>query len=329
MMPVYNVEKYLDICLKSVMSQTCSDFEVILVNDGSTDKSKDICLKWKNEYPNIIKYYEKENTGLYQTRRYCLDKSCGDFLLFVDSDDYLYDSHAVEKIKDTISMSNADLLFFEAQKSNGNKMFEYSFENHQIFENHDLSILYDMFFNTKKFVHMWNKVFSRNLVDWEDDCTKYGRMLRDGPFQIMPILANCKKAIYLNEILYMYRTDNPNSLSHNFNPAFFESVITLYKHIYKYSEQLIYKSEKTDFLKRKSFMVDISICAIKARSIPCSTRKEKLQYLKKIGENQFFRTEYSLNGVEIFRKPTLFFLHNRMYMMTLWLSYIVGKLKGE
>lgn len=86
--PVYNVEKYLDQCLESVLNQSHADFECILVNDGSTDNSGNICDKWAKKEPRI-KVFHQENQGVSATRNYGIDKSQGEYIVFVDSDDWV------------------------------------------------------------------------------------------------------------------------------------------------------------------------------------------------------------------------------------------------
>lgn len=85
--PVYNVEKYLDECLNSILNQSFKDYEVIVVNDGSTDNSYEILKKYKkNEKINI---YTQNNHGLSYTRNVGVKKAKGDYLVFIDSDDYI------------------------------------------------------------------------------------------------------------------------------------------------------------------------------------------------------------------------------------------------
>lgn len=86
--PVYNVEKYLDKCLKSIEAQSYKDFEVIIVNDGSPDNSQEIINEYVNE-DSRFKAYIKENGGLSDARNFGLTKAQGEYLLFIDSDDYI------------------------------------------------------------------------------------------------------------------------------------------------------------------------------------------------------------------------------------------------
>ena len=99
--PVYNVEKYIEKCLNSILNQTYKDFEIIIVNDGSPDNSQSIVDKYVKNYPEIIKSYIKENGGLSDARNFGVKKANGDYLVFVDSDDYI-NSELLEKLNEEI-----------------------------------------------------------------------------------------------------------------------------------------------------------------------------------------------------------------------------------
>ena len=87
--PFYNVENYIEKCLETLVNQTLQDIEIILVNDGSQDKSVDIVKKYLNKYPDKITYLEKENGGLSDARNYALPYAKGEYIAFLDSDDYV------------------------------------------------------------------------------------------------------------------------------------------------------------------------------------------------------------------------------------------------
>ena len=86
--PIYNVEKYIQKCLDSILNQTYRKIEIILVNDGSTDKSGEIAKQYQRDYSNI-RYFEKKNGGLSDARNFGLSKATGDYICFIDSDDYI------------------------------------------------------------------------------------------------------------------------------------------------------------------------------------------------------------------------------------------------
>lgn len=106
--PVYNVEQYLRQCLDSILNQTYPEIEVLLINDGSTDASDEICREYA-ERDNRIRYFVKENGGLSDARNYALDRAEGEYVTFVDSDDFLMEQ-ALEKLYATSLLGESNLV---------------------------------------------------------------------------------------------------------------------------------------------------------------------------------------------------------------------------
>lgn len=107
--PVYNVEQYIKKCLDSLVNQTLEDIEIVVVNDGSPDNSQKIIDKYVKKYPKKVKSYIKENGGLGSARNYGIEKSSGEYLSFVDSDDYI-NLDALEKLYNIAVDKNADIV---------------------------------------------------------------------------------------------------------------------------------------------------------------------------------------------------------------------------
>ena len=107
--PVYNVEELLPKCLDSLVNQTFDDYEVIVVNDGSPDNSQKIIDDYYKKYPNIIKPLKKENGGLSSARNYGLKYATGEYVLYVDSDDYV-SSDILEKMYSLGMRDNSDIV---------------------------------------------------------------------------------------------------------------------------------------------------------------------------------------------------------------------------
>ena len=107
--PVYNTEKYLAKCLDSLVNQTLKDIEIIIVNDGSPDNSKKIALNYQKDYPDKIKYYEQANGGQGAARNYGLTKATGEYVGYVDSDDYV-NLNMFEKMYDKAKKEAADIV---------------------------------------------------------------------------------------------------------------------------------------------------------------------------------------------------------------------------
>lgn len=127
--PVYNTSKYIEKCLNSIINQTMESMEIIIVNDGSTDNSEEIIQKWidKNEHKKTIKYFKKENGGLSEARNFGVKQAIGEYITFVDSDDYLeeniyknlekYIDEKIELIK--FKMSTVDEKYQLIEKLDG------------------------------------------------------------------------------------------------------------------------------------------------------------------------------------------------------------------
>lgn len=110
--PVYNTEKYIERCLNSVvksLTKLKEKSEIIIVNDGSPDNSESVIKKFIEKYPNLIKYYKKENAGLADTKNFGIKHSSGKYLSFVDSDDYIDECFYYDTL-DIINNENVDLL---------------------------------------------------------------------------------------------------------------------------------------------------------------------------------------------------------------------------
>lgn len=111
--PVFNSEKYLGQCLDSIICQSFSDFEVILVDDGSTDNSATICKAYSSR-DDRIKYIHQNNTGTSSARNTGIDASNGKYITFIDNDDCWVSDKALQEIQSIISATNADVIMHQA-----------------------------------------------------------------------------------------------------------------------------------------------------------------------------------------------------------------------
>lgn len=155
--PVYNTAQYLRKCIDSVLQQRVPDMEILLIDDGSTDDSSMICKEYADNNPQI-KYYYKNNGGLSSARNYGLELSTGDYITFVDSDDYLDKDVYLASLSE---IGNCDAVVF------GTKMIDES--NHitsiDRYETEEISIeriLSKLVFQLKSSV--WNKIFKREFI---------------------------------------------------------------------------------------------------------------------------------------------------------------------
>lgn len=213
--PVYNTVKYISKCLDSLLAQTFSDFEIICVNDESTDNSLEVLNEYaKKDFRIRIITQKKKTKGPGAARNRGIKESCGKFICFVDSDDWVDDTyleHAYEKI----TKDNADLCIF-GMKYYDNITGEYTINNYS-------SVAYykDRPKDVCNYMDIKNKIFNK----WEPVIKLYkksyivknkikfleGYLFEDVPFHVMAIVS-AKKITFLDECPYNYRTGRPNSI---------------------------------------------------------------------------------------------------------------------
>ena len=205
--PVYNVEHYLDKCLDSLISQTYKNLEIIVINDGSTDNSGAICQEYARKDNRII-YIKKENGGQSEARNMGLDRMTGSYVTFVDSDDWV-ELDYVETLYKKITEYQADIAvgnYYSFNESEGmyyfhifgDSYYEKVYDNVSIFEN-----LYESQ-EMKSFalISVWGKLYKADL--FKQLRFDIGRLGEDG-YLNQKIYLLAEKTIYLNKGLYAYR----------------------------------------------------------------------------------------------------------------------------
>lgn len=118
--PVYNVEDYLEECLESVLNQTYRDLHVILVDDGSADGSGAICDQYARRDPRV-RVIHKENGGASSARNLGLTEACSEYILFLDADDYLIDCTVLQKLAQRLTQTKSDVLVYNSVKEQNGK----------------------------------------------------------------------------------------------------------------------------------------------------------------------------------------------------------------
>ena len=151
--PFYNVENYIEKCLQSLVNQTLEDIEILLVNDGSQDSSETIAKQLVEKYPNKIIYLEKENGGLSDARNYAIPYAKGEYIAFLDSDDYvetnMYEEMYHKAKQEDLDYVECDFLWEYPDKTLESKGKQYSNKK-------------EMFLYTR--VVAWNKLIKREIV---------------------------------------------------------------------------------------------------------------------------------------------------------------------
>lgn len=208
--PVYNVERYLARCIDSIINQTYKDWELILVNDGSTDKSQEICDKYRRTHQNI-RILNSSRGGVSKARNSGIEAAKGDYLYFVDSDDYLSPTHLAQY---------ADVM----------NDYDITFQGYRLFDNDTdetiktchaaemdttaremQSILCQVFECGNQFGSAWSKIFRRDIIDKWHIRFKENISIREDEVFAFEYCQYVKTVKVLDTTTYNYRM-TPNSL---------------------------------------------------------------------------------------------------------------------
>lgn len=224
--PIYNAERYLRQCIMSVVGQTCDDWELILVNDGSKDSSIKICREYAQNDSRII-VVDKVNEGVSIARKKGAEISRGEYILFLDSDDWI-SKNSVEVLKVYLSKYNYDIIKFGAYTAYENKIIErpirFEGEYHKAdIQKHIFPILIQDK-NSKSYTpSIWGSVYRRNIIEPYLIADKYAIIGEDSAC-VIPAVFHASSILFIKERLYYYRkndssvTNTKKALNWN-NPA--------------------------------------------------------------------------------------------------------------
>lgn len=220
-LPVYNAEKYIDRCIESVINQSYVDYELLIIDDGSTDSTRDICLKYTYNDERIRYFYQK-NKGPSAARNQALKLSKGNYIVFIDSDDY-YEKNYLTVLLDLLERNDADIAvcnFYRENFVTKEKYINDTGKQAVIYFNEDSEkIIYDKRIEG----YLWNKIFKRSLFDnilFPDDIN-----LCEDLFVLVKIICkNDIKIIYTSSALYNY-VMNTDGITDSINYNKYQSYI--------------------------------------------------------------------------------------------------------
>lgn len=280
--PVYNVEEYLDQCMETLLSQDGGDFEIILVDDGSTDGSPAKCDAYSSANPGIVKVVHQDNAGLFCARRTAFAVACGDYVVCVDSDDMLRDD-ALARIRETIGATSADVVFFDWSR-------ELDFSRDRVGlgiceAGRTVSVSKDdvlnLLFSSRKINNMWIHAVRRNCINLES-AMRMSRKLQYGEDLYWNVLIYEKAATfaYVAEPLYFYRPNN-KSITHTFSESRLEDVRISRSGLRALARKVYTGSELEEALQQIS-SVDLMQVVDLVQMICLSNRSDKTTLLEEL-----------------------------------------------
>ena len=287
--PVYNVELYLENCINSIINQTYKNLEIILVDDGSPDKCGQICDDFAQK-DTRIKVIHKENGGLSSARNAGLDIATGDYVSFIDSDDYL-DLNAFSKTIEKLMLTDSDVCMFSHYtiseiETNVHKLpFEKDFYNEEEVRNK----VYPKFFGKTKedgliegFV--CRQIFKRDVIGDLRFRSEREYFAEDIVFDL-ELYGRVKSFCVVNDPLYYYRYVS-TSLSNKYRENLFEKFEKLIAFMYEVNQQ--YDLGVQNRILDRIFFSAVGSCLNIKKGEELS-KKEKLFSIKQIAQNKYVK----------------------------------------
>ena len=303
--PVYNTEKYIEKCLDSVINQEMKDFEIIVVNDGSTDNSENIINEYIHNNKDVdIKYYKKENGGLSSARNFGISKAIGNYIMLLDSDDYI-DSELFKNLEKYINQE-IDLIKFKMIKVNekGEEIEKLSgpvFEKCTGEEGFKKLAGNDCFLEVAC-IYLYKREFFINNNFKYNTVNKYHEDFGLTPF----VIINAKTMISTNIYGYYYmQTNNSIMRNEDYNKTIVKAydVLAHYDNMLKNLDNVNVSDNTKDLVKR--YYTNTVI--LKTKELK---DENKSKYIKEIKNRKLYKNIKPINLKQLIKRIILMFSIN-------------------
>lgn len=306
--PVYNTKEYLRLCIESILNQSYSNFEVILVDDGSTDGSDAICNEFLKKDKRVV-YLRKENGGLSSARNFGVKHSNGKYISFVDSDDFISKDY-LKYLYMALIETNSDVSFCNFEKFYNDlpvqKETAYNFAIKEKIELMEKLTHTGANCDCTNIVVAWNKLIRKDLA--EKITFPLGKWHED-EFYINSVLENADKFVYVDSNLYFYRqrndsivgSDNKCDIRHlDLIDAFEERICLFEKIADKNLYQEIISAYRSNLIIQYNNFMNSSV-----------SKKIKQKFIK-----SFFK--YNYLGLKHIKGYALFIANPKIYYKICW-----------
>lgn len=324
LVPVYNVKQYLDECVESLVGQSFQDYEVVLVNDGSTDGSGELCDAWRDRFPGQIRVFHQQNQGVTLTRARLFREAHGCYLVSADADDVLH-TDALRILHDYISRYHADMVIFRASKNRNfsSSIREVPFRDGELLSIASSEELRRLFGATFELNALWMKAFRKDVAGLNRDFTSFSHIFEGEDLMFSLAAADqAERIVFCDRILYYYR-ENPVSITNTYKPKLFRSIRDVLRIQRSYAEkwdptgELAKECDRNALRKFYDVIVGISLSGLPGN--------KKWALLREVVEDGDFLRCYAFRGTLEERKPrlTLLLAKNGWFAPL----YLYGRLK--
>ena len=286
LVPVYKVEQYIDECIQSVLNQTYGNFELILVDDGSPDRSGEICDSYA-EKDSRVKVFHKPNGGAMHSRCVALEKAGGDYIIVSDSDDYIA-PNTLEVLAENIAKFKADCIIFGFNwlKPGGTEYVRCNeaYCNRLITDKAEaLSIL----LNDTSYNALWRKCVKASCFRGRDFSPYYHIRNGDDRLQSTEVLENAESFLFIPETLYFYRV-NTGGITHTVKYDSYKADFTVDEFVLDTVKRLGVFSA-SDYDRMRNFALNYLVVDLKRLSRFCSSKTHSIDGMESIWQSRYYQ----------------------------------------
>lgn len=308
--PVYNTEKFLRKCIESIINQTLKEKEIILINDGSTDNSNIICEEYSKKYPNEIKYINNKNIGCSATRNLGISLAKGEYIAFVDSDDYI-DKEMYQEMYEKAKKENLDVVICGIK-------YIYPITN-KIIYSYPKNILrkYDYLKEKNRMANCYNKLYKREQIIKNNLFFPVDTHYAEDLYFSFINLVIAKNICHIEKCYYNYILHGENSI-YNLDKRFgvFISFNKLYMYLFKngylsnnFIKKIFFENFKSYVIRGTFFTLinpeQVEYTSYKTYIKSFHSEMKKINYLR-IREKVYI--EYYRFFIYIIREYNLYFI---------------------
>lgn len=292
--PVYNVETYIEKCIDSILIQKLDNYEIVLIDDGSTDNSGNICDKYANKYNNIRTIHQN-NKGLSGARNTGIREAKGEYLMFVDSDDFINKKVA---LKETIAQLREDVIQFKWIYFYENKNKYRYFKENELYHNIDFEdLLFKKVQDGTISISACNKIVRRDIII-DNNIFFDEELLSEDIDWSLKLYLHIKSLKVINQDIYVYRQQRAGSITNSISE---KSILSLFKIIkYWYNYEYSNTKIKIIYLNYLAYQYIILLTIMNGKNCN-SALKQEIYQLKDILKNDAnYRVKISNRIFKIF-----------------------------
>ncbi len=321
--PVYRAEQYLARCIDSVIGQTYENFELILVDDGSPDKSGEICDNYAQKDPRI-KVIHKKNEGVSLARNTGIKEATGKYLMFIDSDDYIQETMLEEMAP--YMEQGYDLVFSATEMYTKDGVVTYEISEKDYSPKELVEEYCSLKIKTINFSVPWNKLFRRDIIEKNNLVFNQELNICEDTLFNFIYLTYCNKVKALPKAYYKYMRDNEESLATKYREYMFRNRSYVYRYILEIAEKLGC-SEDAKLCHRKEMVWEY--LQLIYMSLQLKSKEKTIQLLKEMSKDDGF-----LENIQHIKETKLSYLSanlikHKAYQVVYYLYLFKAKFMGR